>query len=74
MKAPDDLDKAIATVREKWGRVDVCVANAGIWPPEELLLHELSEVRIREVVDVNLLGAMWTARAFFRSLAITGPR
>jgi 3-oxoacyl-[acyl-carrier protein] reductase len=74
MRRPGDLDAAIEAVRAKWGRVDVCVANAGIWPPDELFLHQLSEVRVREVVEVNLLGALWTARAFLALLAKTGPR
>ncbi len=71
---PAELTQAIARTREQWGRVDVCVANAGIWPPEFKLLHEISEVRLREVVDINLLGAVWTARAFMTALAEDGPR
>jgi 3-oxoacyl-[acyl-carrier protein] reductase len=55
-------------------RLDVCIVNAGIWPPEYLPLHELPVERVREVIDVNLLGALWTARAFLRLLARTGPR
>jgi 3-oxoacyl-[acyl-carrier protein] reductase len=57
-----------------FGRVDVCIANAGIWPPEALPIHELPEARMREVIETNLLGAMFTARAFLRALAKTGPR
>ena len=71
---PAALDEAMRAGERAFGRVDVCVANAGIWPAEALLLHELPEARIREVLEVNLLGAIWTARAFFASLARTGPR
>ena len=74
MKSADDLDSAASRVLERFGRIDVCVANAGIWPPDDIPLHKLSELRIREVVDVNLLGAVWTARAFLAALAKTGPR
>jgi 3-oxoacyl-[acyl-carrier protein] reductase len=59
---------------DAFGRVDVCVANAGIWPEEARILDELPEARIREVVETNLLGAMWTARAFFGALRRTGAR
>jgi len=55
-------------------RLDVCVVNAGIWPPESLPLHELPVERVRDVIDVNLLGALWTARAFLGHVARTGPR
>ncbi len=68
------LDASMRKAVERFGRVDVCVANAGIWPDQAHPLHELPEARIREVVETNLLGAMWTARAFFAALARTGPR
>jgi 3-oxoacyl-[acyl-carrier protein] reductase len=70
----DELEAAMAQAVATFGRVDVCVANAGIWPEESRLLDELPEARIREVIDTNLLGAMWTARAFFTALRQTGPR
>lgn len=56
------------------GRLDVCIVNAGIWPAPDEPLHEMSASRVREVLEVNLLGAMWTIRAFMRGLAATGPR
>ncbi len=74
VKDPAQLETAMERAVEKWGRIDVCVANAGIWPPESLLLHESPEQRVREVVDVNLMGALWTARAFMKALARVGPR
>ena len=48
--------------------------NAGIWPAEDAPLHEVDPDRVREVLEVNLLGAIWTARAFVRALAQDGPR
>jgi 3-oxoacyl-[acyl-carrier protein] reductase len=69
-----EVDSALRSVEEHWGRVDVCVANAGIWPPGDVPLIELEEERVREVVGVNLLGAVWTARAFMKTLARSGPR
>ncbi|MFT5286871.1 MAG: 3-oxoacyl-[acyl-carrier protein] reductase [Planctomycetota bacterium] len=74
MSNAGDLDRAVSQIVDRFGRIDICVANAGIWPPEDVPLHKLSEARIREVVDVNLLGAVWTARAFLAALAKSGPR
>lgn len=68
------LDRAVDDAVAAVGRLDVCVANAGIWPPEAVPLHELDERRIRRVLETNLFGAMFTARAFLRALARTGPR
>jgi 3-oxoacyl-[acyl-carrier protein] reductase len=72
-----DLGQTTAFVdaaRAALGRIDVCVVNAGIWPPDPQRLHEMDEALVREVVETNLLGAMWTAHAFLRGLAQDGPR
>jgi 3-oxoacyl-[acyl-carrier protein] reductase len=71
------LDQTTAFVdaaRAALGRIDICVINAGVWPPASLLLHEMDEAQVREVLDTNLVGAMWTAHAFLRGLAQDGPR
>ncbi|MCA9636386.1 MAG: SDR family oxidoreductase [Myxococcales bacterium] len=60
--------------RERFGRVDVAVLSAGIWPPEPRPLWELDLPRIREVLDTNLLAVILGARAFLRGLAAAGPR
>lgn len=60
--------------KEAFGRVDVAIANAGVWPTEDLPLHELDEARMRRTLEVNLFGATWTAREFIGSLAESGPR
>lgn len=64
------LDQAAEAI----GRVDVCIVNAGIWPAEDVSLREMSPERIRQVIDVNLMGAIWTMRAFMDRLAEAGPR
>jgi 3-oxoacyl-[acyl-carrier protein] reductase len=74
VRSPEAMDAAVEEVRASWGRVDVCVANAGRWPPEDLRLDQCPVERLRDTVETNLLGSMWTARAFFACLARTGPR
>jgi 3-oxoacyl-[acyl-carrier protein] reductase len=64
------FEKAVA----KWGRVDVCIANAGDYPQETLPLHRLGERRLRATIDANLVASALTARAFLATLARTGPR
>ncbi len=71
---PDDATRIVEAGIRRFGGVDVCIANAGIWPPEALPLHQLPVARIRQVIDVNLLGALYTARAFLAGLARIGPR
>ena len=39
---PTEVDAMFAKGRERFGRIDVCVANAGVWPPDDERLHEAS--------------------------------
>src|SRR5258707_662074 len=49
VRRPDELEAAMSAAVAAFGRVDVCVANAGTWPPEALRLDELPEARVREI-------------------------
>jgi len=71
---PAAMEEVVARGVERFGRLDVAVANAGVWPPRDLPLHELDPTRFERTVRVNLLGAVWTARAVLGALARTGPR
>ena len=69
---PADVDAMASKARERFGRIDVAVANAGIWPAESIDLTDLPDDRVRRVIDVNLLGVLWTARAFLRAVRDAG--
>jgi 3-oxoacyl-[acyl-carrier protein] reductase len=71
---PAAVDRAFAAARARFGRIDVCVANAGAWPRPDELLHQAPVERIRATLDANLLSALWTARAFLANLAASPPR
>ncbi|MBN1771276.1 MAG: SDR family oxidoreductase [Deltaproteobacteria bacterium] len=71
---PEEVEAAFERTVERFGRIDVCVACAGVWPPETGRLDELPVERVRRTIEVDLLGAIWTARAFLGTLARTGPR
>ncbi|UCF67993.1 MAG: SDR family oxidoreductase [Acidobacteriota bacterium] len=71
---PAAIEAVVSRGAQTFGRVDVCVANAGVWPRASELLHEASANRIRETLETNLLGAIWTVRAFMAELARRGAR
>lgn len=51
----DEVEKAVAQVIDRWGRLDVLFANAGVngvWAP----IDELSEEQWDQTVDINLKG------------------
>ncbi len=74
VRSAEQVTSAVRTVENLWGRLDVCVVNAGTWPPAEERLDQMPVGRVMETLAVNLLGALWTARAFMGALARKGPR
>lgn len=67
------VDAAFQRAEERFGALHGCVVNAGIWPAEDVPLVDMDEERLRRTLDVNLAGAVWTSRAFLRSIRKTGP-
>ena len=51
------------------GPLDVCVANAGVWPSQDVLVAEMELGRWRATLDANLTATFLTARGFARGLA-----
>lgn len=56
----EDIDAAFNEVEQRFGRVDVVVANAGI--TQDALTMRMSEDSFTEVLDANLTGAFRTAK------------
>ncbi len=54
---------AVAAVVDRFGGLDVAVANAGIAPPTVTTARTMPPEEWKQVVDVNLIGAWHTARA-----------
>jgi 3-oxoacyl-[acyl-carrier protein] reductase len=48
------------------GPLDLCVANAGVWPSEDVPVAELPLERWRATIDGNLTATFLTARGFAR--------
>ena len=69
-----EVESLFAAGAARFGVLHGCVASAGIWPSEARALHEESPACIAEVLEVDLVGAVWTARAFQRQVAVRGAR
>lgn len=57
---------------EMLGRLDACVANAGVWPRDGVAVADLSLERWRATIDGNLTATFLTARAYLRHVRETG--
>jgi len=49
-----DAKKLVGFARERLGRIDILVANAGIWNPEDRPIEKLSEQEWDEMMRVNV--------------------
>jgi 3-oxoacyl-[acyl-carrier protein] reductase len=49
------------------GPLDLCVANAGVWPSEDVPVAELPLERWRATIDGNLTATFLTCRGFVRN-------
>jgi 3-oxoacyl-[acyl-carrier protein] reductase len=62
----DSVNNAVITIEEKYGRIDVLVANAGI--TKDGLVMRMSDEDFESVVETNLMGAFRVARACTRGM------
>lgn len=68
LKEPKIAQALVEQGIKQFGGVDICIANAGVWPVEDVSLADMSVERIRDCLEINLLGALWTAKAFLAGL------
>ncbi len=58
---PEEIETAIQNLVDKWGRLDIVFANAGIngtWAP----IDELSPEEWQKTIDINLNGTFYTLK------------
>jgi 3-oxoacyl-[acyl-carrier protein] reductase len=57
----DQVDKVVTQIMQDFGQIDILINNAGIWIKNPI--DDMTEERLRETVDVNLLGSFYTIMA-----------
>lgn len=67
----DNIDETLQQVAKDFGRLDICVANAGIVSHHDSL--EYTQEQWSDIVRVNLDGAMYTAQAAGKIFRSQGP-
>ncbi len=68
----EEVDALASRVVDELGCLDVCVANAGVWPTEDVPMWELPLERWESTIRSNLTATFLTMRAFLRHAAQTG--
>jgi 3-oxoacyl-[acyl-carrier protein] reductase len=62
------VERLMSEVKRQFGALDILVANAGVWPAEEVRLADLSVDRWRSTLAANLDAVFLSTRAALRLL------
>jgi 3-oxoacyl-[acyl-carrier protein] reductase len=69
---PAAVEALFERVAREFGGLDLFVGNAGIWPPEDASIAEMTDDQWRRTIAVNLDSIFYTTRAAARMLAYGG--
>ena len=67
-----EVERLFAEAESRLGPVQVLVANAGVWPPQEVPLEEMTLAQWNTVIGVNLTGQFLCGREAVREFKRRG--
>lgn len=67
-----DADALVPAAAAALGRLDACVANAGVWPQEDVGVVDVDLGRWAATIEANLTATFLTARAWLRHVRQSG--
>ena len=70
VRRPDELETLVADTVDRFGRLDILVANAGVGAYGPFL--ELAPDQLEEMIDVNVKGTLYAVRAALPHLLESG--
>ena len=72
LRDEEEASALVPAARDALGRLDACVANAGVWPREDVPVADLPFDRWRATIEANLDATFLTARAYARHVRDAG--
>ncbi|MBA2528578.1 MAG: SDR family oxidoreductase [Euzebyales bacterium] len=72
LREESDADRLVPAAFAALGRLDACVANAGVWPRDDVPVAEMALGRWEATLRANLTATFLTARGFLRHVTAAG--
>lgn len=66
LRREDDVRSLFGRARERFGRVDTLIANAGVWAEAPVPLHEMALSQWQETLDADLTSVFLCCREYLR--------
>ncbi len=67
-----DVRDAFQQVADRFGDLQMLVANAGVWPEEHVPVHEMSAQQWQSTMDTNLKSVFLCCRQFIKQVVANG--
>lgn len=68
LRKEEDVKKLFKNANEKFGRVDVLIANAGVWPKEITPIYKMSLERWNSTLSIDLTSVFLCSKYFMQNL------
>lgn len=62
---------AFAKAIDKFGALDILIANAGVWPPDHVPVHEMTVDQWQTTMDNNLKSVFLSCRQFIQQVRVS---
>jgi 3-oxoacyl-[acyl-carrier protein] reductase len=69
---PDEVDRLFGRTLDELGGLDIFIANAGIWPPDNTPIALMNDEQWRRTIQINLDSVFYTTRAAARIMSDGG--
>ena len=64
----EDCERVVRETAEAFEKLDLFIANAGIWPPEGVAVSEMDDDQWRKTLATNLDSVFWGTRAALKAM------
>jgi 3-oxoacyl-[acyl-carrier protein] reductase len=68
----DEVSRLFRQAEEGLGSIEILIANAGAWPPEDVAIADMPLARWKGTLDTDLTSVFLCVREFFRGIRRSG--